>query len=438
MSAPEIDIAAWSRDRQPERVKSFLERPTAPDSAEDAAASVLAEIAARGDAAIIEYAARFDNCDLSAKGLQVDAEEIAASADGVDSDFKTAAAECLKRVEAYAERGLGEDWDMPTPHGGRVGERYSPLMRIGAYIPGGAAPLVSTALMTVPIARAAGVSEIVACTPAGPGGAVNPYILYALDLAGATEVFRIGGIQAIGAMAYGSESVGPVQKIVGPGGPYVTAAKRQVYGKVGLDMVAGPSEIAVLADDSAKPGHVAADLLSQAEHGSGHEKILLATSSRELAEAVAEELPKQSQQLPKRETINTVLANGALIAVVPTLEDGVALCNLFAPEHMEVITENAAAWAEKITTAGAVFIGPWTPEAAGDFIAGPSHVLPTGGTAAIFSGLTVADFQRRSSIIEFTREDLARTRAAIEAFGRVETLAAHARSASIRFEEDAE
>jgi len=435
MPSADIEIIEWSRDKENERASRFLMRPAVPPAAEKAAAEVLAEIARRGDEAVIEYAARFDNCDLSSQDLRVGPDEIAASAALVDSEFKAAAEECLKRVEAYAERGLGQDWEMPTPAGGRVGERYHPLKRVGTYIPGGTAPLVSTALMTVPIARVAGVGEIAACTPADPSGAVNPYILYALELAGATEIYRIGGIQAIGAMAYGTDSIAAVQKIVGPGGPYVTAAKRQVYGKVGLDMVAGPSEIAVLADDSADPRHVAADLLSQAEHGSGHEKILLVTTSRPLAEEVAEELDRQSQTLPKLETINAVFENGALIAVVPDLEDGVELCNRFAPEHMEVIASDAARWAEKIRNAGALFIGPWTPEAAGDFVAGPSHVLPTGGTAAIFSGLTVADFQRRSSLIEFTREDLVQTRAAIEAFGRVETLAAHARSASIRFED---
>jgi len=225
-----------------------------------------------------------------------------------------------------------------------------------------------------------------------------------------------------------------VQKIVGPGGPYVTAAKRQVYGTVGLDMVAGPSEIAILADAGADPAHVAADLLSQAEHGSGQEKTLLATNSRALAEAVAAELLAQCASLPKRETAMQVLEQGTLLAVVENLDDGVELCNRFAPEHMEVMTADARARAQSISTAGAIFIGPWTPEAAGDFVAGPSHVLPTGGAAALFAGLTVDDFRRRSSIIEFTRRDLEETVHVIEAFGRVEGLDAHARSAQVRFE----
>jgi histidinol dehydrogenase len=436
MSVPEIKIISWSPLGSSAPVDYFLKRPAVAAAAEEAARTVLAGIRTRGDAAIIEYAERFDGSDLSARGLRVGEDEIVAAQDAVDPEFKAAAAETLRRVRAFSERAVATDWSMPTPHGGSVGEKFDPLARVGAYIPGGTAPLVSTALMTIPIAKVAGVPEIVACTPAAADGSVNPYILYALDLAGATEIYRIGGIQAIGAMAYGSETIRPVQKIVGPGGPYVTAAKRQVYGTVGLDMVAGPSEIAILADESANPAHIAADLLSQAEHGSGHEKTLLATTSRSLAEAVAAELIGQCDSLPKRATAMQVLENGTLLAVVESLDDGVELCNRFAPEHMEVMTVDARERAQSISTAGAIFIGPWTPEAAGDFIAGPSHVLPTGGTAAIFSGLTVADFRRRTSLIEFTRADLEATRAAIEVFGRVETLAAHARSASIRFAEE--
>lgn len=433
MNTPEIDIVKWSSKSPSPLVEGFLERPSTPQRAEETAREVLADIRARGDAAICEYAEKFDSSRVSEIGLRVSKAEIAAGEDQVDDKFKAAAHMALERVREFAQGGLSADWSMPTPRGGKVGEMFKPLRRIGAYIPGGTAPLVSTALMTVPIARVAGVEEIVACTPAAPDGSINPYILFALDIAGATEVYRVGGIQAIGAMAYGSESIGKVQKIVGPGGPYVTAAKRQVYGEVGLDMVAGPSEIAVLADDSADPACVAADLLSQAEHGSGHEKVLLASCSQQLAEAVRTELTEQSQKLSKLATVNKVLSGGTMLAVVDSVAEGIELCNRFAPEHMELMVADADQWIDKVETAGALFVGHWTPEAAGDFVAGPSHVLPTGGTAAIFSGLTVSDFMRRTSIIKFTREDLEDTREAIEAFGRVETLEAHARSASIRF-----
>jgi histidinol dehydrogenase len=235
-------------------------------------------------------------------------------------------------------------------------------------------------------------------------------------------------------MAYGTRTIPKVQKIVGPGGPYVTAAKRRVYGDVALDMVAGPSEIAVLADDAAQAAFVAADLLSQAEHGTGAEKALLVTPSRKLAEAVRDELLQQTETLSRKEQIRQVLARGTLIVVVDKLDDGMELCNRFAPEHLELHVREPRRWVEKVHSAGAVFVGAWTPESAGDFVAGPSHVLPTGGTAAMFSGLTVEDFRRRTSVITFTRADLKDVLPVIEAFGRVEGLDAHARSATIRFE----
>ncbi|MFA6174598.1 MAG: histidinol dehydrogenase, partial [Kiritimatiellales bacterium] len=360
--------------------------------------------------------------------------EIAAAKKAVDADFKKAAKEAHKRITQFAIAGLREDWRMPAPQGGWLGEKFVALDRVGAYIPGGAAPLASTALMTLTLAEVAGVPERVACTPATADGSVNPYILFALDLAGATEIYKVGGIQAIGAMAYGTKTIKKVQKIVGPGGPYVTAAKRLVYGEVALDMVAGPSEIAVLADDSANPAHVAADLLSQAEHGTGSEKALLVTTSEKMAKAVRAELEIQSAKLIRQKPVAEVLARGCILVVVPNIGAGIELCNRFAPEHMEVIVNNAERVAAKIYRAGAIFIGPWTPEAVGDFAAGPSHVLPTGGTAAFFSGLTVEDFRRRVSLIHFTKEDLKETVSVVEAFGRVETLDAHARSATIRLE----
>ena len=329
---------------------------------------------------------------------------------------------------------MRKDWTIATPKGGVLGEQFLPLERVGAYIPAGAAPLASTALMTVTLAKVAGVQEIVACTPCGKDGKVNPYLLYALEVAGATEIYRIGGIQAIGAMAYGTKTIRKVQKIAGPGGPYVTAAKRLVYGEVDLDLVAGPSEIAILADDSAVPAYVAADLLSQAEHGTGHEKALLVTPYMRLAEAVREQLVIQSALLSRQAAIEKVLKEGTLLAVVDNLDMGMDLCNLFAPEHMEILTKEPRRWVRSVRSAGAIFVGPWTPECAGDFVAGPSHVLPTGGRAAVFSGLTVDSFRKRTSVISLTRADLIEVLPVIETFGRVEQLDAHTRSAKIRFE----
>jgi histidinol dehydrogenase len=414
------------------KIEKFLVRPPVEKTADQTAAAVLAEIKKNGDRAVVQFARQFDRSPVTPATLRVTREEIDAAKKQVDAAFKKAAKEAHKRIAAFAAAGRREDWRMPAPQGGWLGEKFVALDRVGAYIPGGAAPLASTALMTLTLARVAGVPERIACTPARADGTVNPYILFALSLAGATEIYKIGGIQAIGAMAYGTKTIAKVQKIVGPGGPYVTAAKRLVYGEVALDMVAGPSEIAVLADDSANPAHVAADLLSQAEHGTGSEKALLVTPSEKMAEAVRAELDAQAATLNRKEPVANVLANGCILVVVPDIGKGIELCNRFAPEHMEVMTKKAEKVAEKIHTAGAIFMGPWTPESVGDFAAGPSHVLPTGGTAAFFSGLTVEDFRRRVSLIHFTKEDLKETVPVVEAFGRVETLDAHARSATIR------
>ncbi len=434
MSRNLATIVKWGTDKKYKRVEDFLLRPSVEEQAMQAAARILADVKERGDKAVIDCARLYDRSNISTRRIRVSGEEIAEAKKVVDKDFKKAAEEAHKRIVAFSKNGLRNDWKMDTPKGGMLGEKFVPFDRVGAYIPGGAAPLASTALMTLTLAKVAGVKELVACSPANAEGKLNPYIIYALDIAGATEIYKIGGIHAIGAMAYGTKSIAKVRKIVGPGGPYVTAAKRQVYGDVALDMVAGPSEIAVLCDTSANPAHVAADLLSQAEHGTGSEKAMLVTTSLKQAEAVRAEILKQAETLSRSEPIVQVLEKGMLLVVVKNLADGMKLCNLFAPEHMELIVKNPEKWVDKVENAGALFIGEWTPEAVGDFAAGPSHVLPTGGTAAYFSGLTVEDFRRRVSLIQFTREDLEDTLPVVEAFGRVETLDGHARSAAIRFE----
>ena len=434
MSRNLAPIVKWGTDRKYKKVENFLLRPAVEKQAMEAAARILADVKERGDKAVVDCARLYDKSDISSRRLRVSPAEIAEAKKLVDDDFKTAAQEAHKRIVAFSEKGLRDDWEMETPRGGMLGEKFVPFDRVGAYVPGGAAPLASTALMTLTLAKVAGVKELVACSPAGADGKLNPYIIYALDLAGATEIYKIGGVHAIGAMAYGTQRIGKVRKIVGPGGPYVTAAKRQVYGDVALDMVAGPSEIGILCDSTANPAHVAADLLSQAEHGTGSEKSLLVTTSQKLAEAVRVELLKQYKTLDRHEPIHQVLEKGMLLVVVANMTDGMNLCNMFAPEHMELIVKSPEKWVDKVVNAGALFIGEWTPEAVGDFAAGPSHVLPTGGTAAYFSGLTVEDFRRRMSLIQFTKEDLEDTLPVVEAFGRVETLDGHARSATIRFE----
>ena len=315
-----------------------------------------------------------------------------------------------------------------------MGEKYDAYQRVGIYVPGGTAPLVSTALMTVLLARVAGCPEIVVCTPCGRDGAINPALLFAVRAAGATEIYRLGGAQAIAAMAHGTPTIRQVQKVFGPGNAYVVAAKRLLFGHVAVDLLPGPSEVMVLADDSADPRFVAADLLAQAEHGSGHERVWLITPSSVLLHAVDKAISRQLPKLSRREFITRALqANGWLIQV-KNLEHGVALANRLAPEHCEVMTRKAAAVAARITTAGALFLGPFSPTVLGDYVAGPSHTLPTGGAGASFAGLTVDQFQRRTSVVEYDRSSLKKSLKALRKFAEVEGLDAHGRSAAIRLE----
>ena len=412
------------------RIEAFNARPAFPEAAEKAAAEVLADIRAHGDAAVRKYVAKFDGwrgrdlkCDLSA-------------CDGSDVPpfVRRAVRDAHRRVMKFSKASLRRGWSMRTPRGGSAGEFFSPMDRVGVYVPGGTAPLASTSVMTVTLAKAAGVREIVACTPAGGDGRVNPALLYALKLAGATEVYRVGGIQAIGMMAFGTKTCRKVQKIAGPGNAYVTAAKRQVYGYVAIDQVAGPSEIAVLTDGSVDVRWIAADLLSQAEHGSGWEKSLCVCTSAKLAEAIRREVLEQTKTLSRRALVERVIdRDGILVVVAKDVAEGLEVVNRFAPEHFEIMTKDALKVMKGVRAAGAVFAGAWTPESAGDFVAGPSHVLPTGGAANMFNGLTPDDFRRRHSFVAFTRADLAETRRTIEAFAAVEGLDGHGRAASIRF-----
>jgi len=429
-----IKICKWSINKPAPVVEKFLMRPAFAPQAELAATEVLADIQKRGNVAVLAAARKFDGASLKVAEMQVSKTELSVAMKAVSALIKRAVRDAHDRVQLFSEAGMREAWQMETANGGFLGECFSPMDRVGVYVPGGTAPLASTALMTVTLAKCAGVKQIVACTPCGKDKMVNPVLLYALKVAGATEIYKVGGIQAVGLMAFGTQTVTPVQKIAGPGNAYVTAAKRQVYGFVGIDQVAGPSEIAILADGSVNPAWVAADLLSQAEHGSGHEKSLMVTDSVAVAEAVKNELLAQVKTLSRVEMVDRVIKqNGILLVVVPNLKQGMELVNRFAPEHFEIMTENARELLNQVRCAGAVFIGKWTPESAGDFVAGPSHVLPTGGAARMFNGLTVDDFRRRHSFVEYTKEDLAETRETIETFAEVEGLDAHGRCASIRF-----
>ncbi len=432
MSKNIAPIIKWNSNRKSKKIDSFFERDVIDINADKIAQKILQDVKKDGDLALIKAVKKYEKTNLTISSIRVNQSEIHDAIEIVDDDFKKSVKEVHRRVKKFSENSMRHNWSIKTKGNSFLGEKFIPFDRVGAYIPGGAAPLVSTALMTVTLAKTAGVKEIIACSPVN-NGSLNPYIIYALNFAGATEIYKVGGAQAIAAMAYGTNIIKKVRKIVGPGGPYVTAAKRLVYGEVALDMIAGPSEIAILCDTSANPEYIAADLLSQAEHGTGLEKSLLITTSESHAKKVRTELFKQFNDLKRKDPITKVMCNGMLLVVVKNLSDGIKLVNSFAPEHMELIVKSPKFWIEKIKTAGALFIGPWSPEVVGDFVAGPSHVLPTGGSCHYFSGLTVDDFRRRMSIIEYSKKDLKESLPIINTFGRIETLDAHAQSANIRF-----
>ena len=413
-----------------------LRELTAPSSLFDPAIeertrTILNAVQERGDAALLEFTERFDGAKLNAEQLAVTQAELMAASLKADASLREAVAEAERNIATFARKSVRKGWQTRNSHAGSVGEKFDPFQRVGVYVPGGTAPLVSTALMTVTLAKVAGCREIAVCTPCGPDGSINGALLYAARAAGATEIYRIGGAQAVAAMAYGTASIHRVQKIFGPGNAYVVAAKRLVVGHVAIDLLPGPSELLVLADDTANPAFAAADLIAQSEHGSGHERVWLITTSAKVLKAVQKEIERQVSDLPRSEFIERALNNAWLIQV-RSLEQGLELANSIAPEHCEVLTRNARRVSEKLLTAGAIFLGPWSPTVLGDYVAGPSHTLPTGGAGRSFSGLTVDQFQRRTSVVEYNRTSLKRALSAVEKFASLEGLQAHGRSASIR------
>ena len=394
--------------------------------------AILDDVQARGDAAILELTERFDGAKLSAEQLAVTHAELMEASLKADASLRAAIGAAEKNIAAFAKKSRRKNWQMRNTHGALVGERFDPFRRVGIYIPGGTAPLVSTALMTAALAKVAGCPEIVVCTPCGRDGRINPALLFAARAAGASELYRVGGAQAIGALAYGTHTIRRVQKLFGPGNAYVVTAKRLVVGHVAIDLLPGPSELLVLADETANPKFAAADLLAQAEHGSGHERVWLVTTSGKMLKAVEKEIGRQLESLVRRDSIERALANTWLIQV-KAVEHAVALANQLAPEHCEIMARNARAVSARILTAGAIFLGPWSPTVLGDYVAGPSHTLPTGGAGASFAGLTVDQFQRRTSVVEYNRGSLKKALPTVKKFAELEGLDAHGKSAETRF-----
>lgn len=395
--------------------------------------AIVERVQREGDQALVELTSELDGVDLMAERLLVTPEEIASSAASASVRFRRVLENASRNIQRYHERQRQTGFEIDLEDGARLGQRLRPLGSVGVYVPGGEASYPSTVLMTVIPARIAGVGRIVAFTP--PGALErSPELAAAFELLSLDEIYRVGGAQAIAAMAFGTESIRPVDKIVGPGNAYVAEAKRIVFGRVGIDAIAGPSEIVVLADESADARFVASDLLSQAEHGSGDESAILVTTSRMLAERVSEELSLQAATLPRRDGIERALQEQGALVVARDLDEAIECVDRIAPEHLEVLTREAARTSERVKNAGAIFIGEFSPVPVGDFYAGPNHVLPTGTTARFASPLGVQDFVKRSSIVHYTRARLERDREDIEAFARAEGFEAHARAISIRFE----
>ena len=415
-----------------EKLASLFRHSSFSPETDASVAAILADVKANGDEALVRYAEKFDHIRLAPSQFLVAEEEFAAAEAQVSDEIRQAILTAHEHIVSFSSQHLPKEWSYEPRPGVTLGEKYTPIDKVGCYIPGGTAPLISTVLHTVTMAKVAGCSEISIVTPPGKDGKVNPAILFASRVAGATRVYRLGGVYGVAALAYGTKSVSPVEKIVGPGNAYVTSAKRQLYGTVALDLVAGPSEILVLADQTARPDFIAADLLSQAEHGSGLEQAVLVTTDESLLERVASELEAQSQRLPRIECIRKVLERGVFLIWVPTLAQAAEIASSYAPEHLELITENPEALVPSIKAAGAIFLGPWTPEPVGDFVAGPSHVLPTGGSARYFSGLTVDMFFRRSSLVKYSKEAILTELPHIAAFAKCEGLDGHGNSAIIR------
>ncbi len=395
---------------------------------------ILKDVQNRGDQAVIEYTEQFDHIKLKPSELRVPQEEIKAAYAEADDQVIESLIFAAKRITEFHEKQKQKSWS--TKKGGiYLAQRVHPLETVGLYVPGGKAAYPSSVLMNAIPATVAGVSRLVMSTPM-PAGNCNPYILIAADLVGVHEIYRVGGIQAVAAMAYGTKHIPKVDKIVGPGNKYVAAAKRLVYGGVDIDMIAGPSELLIIADEKANPAYLASDLISQAEHDEEAVVIFLSTSA-ELVETVMETMDQQLKNLPRKKIAKTALKKHGVAFVVPDLDTAATLSNAIAPEHLSVFTENPFELEKKLIHAGSIFLGEDTPQSLGDYIAGPNHVLPTGGTARFFSPLSVDDYVKKSSVISYSRKALQRDGEHLIRIAEVEGLTAHANMVKIRLADNA-
>lgn len=400
-----------------------------------ATTAIIAQVRQQGDAALLELTTRFDKIQLRADQLRVSEQEISLALDKVDLNLIDVLRRSADNIRRFHLAQLPADTELAAGCGGTISLVNRPLDIVGVYVPGGTAPLPSSVLMNIIPAKAAGVRKIIMCTPPRADGSVDPTILAAASIAGADEIYRVGGAQAIAAMAYGTATIPRVDKITGPGNIYVNTAKRLVFGQTDIDMFAGPSEILIIADQFANPAFAAADLLSQAEHDV-LASALLVTDSPELAEAVADEVVRRAAMMPRAAILERSLADYGAILVVPDLATAIDFANELAPEHLELCVQDPEAMLSKIRNAGAIFVGPYSPEPVGDYFAGTNHVLPTSGTARFFSPLNTTDFIKKISLIRYSREDLAGCWQEVAAFADAENLTAHAESVRVRFGAD--
>jgi histidinol dehydrogenase len=414
-----------------DKFRAFLDtKREASADVEQAVRAIIADVAARGDAALIELTQKFDRLDLAKAGLRVTAAELNAAAPACDKEALDALTLARDRIEAYHRRQLPKDDRFTDALGVELGHRWTAIEAVGLYVPGGTAAYPSSVLMNAVPAKVAGVPRVVMVVPA-PDGKLNPLVLAAANLAGVDEIYRVGGAQAVAALAYGTATIAPVAKIVGPGNAYVAAAKRLVFGRVGIDMIAGPSEVLVIADRDANPDWIAADLLAQAEHDTAAQAILI-TDDPALADAVEREVEGQLKTLPRGSVAGASWRDFGAIIMVGKLDDAVALTDAIAPEHLEIETHDPEPLAAKIRNAGAIFLGSHTPEAIGDYVAGSNHVLPTARSARFSSGLGVLDFMKRTSILRCDAGALGKLGPAAISLGKAEGLDAHARSVAMR------
>ncbi len=416
------------------KLEAHFEKSADSEEVRDTVSSVLSAIKDEGDEAVRRFTLEFDGADIPAENFRVSSLELESALDSLDPCQEAAILDSISNVREFHQKTLPQSWSGENNHGARVGEIYYPIRRVGCYIPGGQVPLVSTVVMTCVLGKLAGVKEMAATTPPGPDGRIADPLLATFRLCGVDEVYRVGGVQAIGALAFGTSTIPPVDKVFGPGNAYVMEAKRQVFGKVGVDLLPGPSEVMIIADSTADPSFIAADLLAQAEHGSGKERIFLALTEESMLGAVQDAIKEQSIQLTHGKVIHEILENNFVVFFLDGLDQAVEVANLVAPEHLELQVDETELdrLTSSITTAGAILQGHLSPTVLGDFAAGPSHTLPTGFSGRAFSGLRATDFLRRSSVVRYDAASIPNARDTVGMFSAMEKLDAHGNSLEIR------